>query len=138
MPTLTEVTRWRRQEMTNRQISTLMEEGQGVVKAQRRPLTQRRVSRKASWRRWHSNQAFLVEEDQAGGQGGWRRKTVFLTDGRGESLVCLRRWIRCIVVEERTWRSQVTVDLLGQSGHHEALGSPGGILEGKWRPQISI
>lgn len=63
---------------------------------------------------------------------------MFLTGGRGESLVCLRRWIRCIVVGEGTWKGQVTVDLFGQSGHHEVFGSPGGILEGKWRPQISI
>lgn len=41
-----------------------------------------------------------------------------------ESLVCLRRWIRCIEVREGTWRGQVTVDPLG--GHHEVFGIPGG------------
>ena len=52
MPTLTEfMAWWRRQGVTNQEISVLVEEVEGGVKAQRRPLTQQRVSRKASWRR---------------------------------------------------------------------------------------
>lgn len=53
---LTELTaRGRRSDITNQQLSTVVEEAQGPVKAQRR------VSRKASWRRWHLSRALLEE-----------------------------------------------------------------------------